>query len=135
MVNEIAGWTLQAYGRFADFDGRSGRAEFLSFFGVNALVTLLLVGTSAYLGARFDLSWMAAGAVASIYLVVAFVPALALVARRLHDTGRSSLWTLLGAVPIASLLLVVWLLVPGEPGPNRWGRSPASRPRGDYDRV
>ena len=135
MIDEIAGWALQGFGRFADFDGRSGRPEFASFFGVNAVVVGLLVGTSAYVGATLDLSWMAAGAVASVYLVVAFVPALALVARRLHDTGRSSLWVLLGAVPIAGLVLVVWLLLPSEAGPNRYGPSPATRPRGDYDRV
>ncbi|MEM7788267.1 MAG: DUF805 domain-containing protein [Bacteroidota bacterium] len=135
MIDEAAGWTLQAFGRFADFDGRSHRRELLSFYGVNAVVVGLLVGASSVLGATLDLSFIAAGAVASVYLAVAFVPALSLVARRLHDVGRSSLWVLLGAVPVVGLVLVVWLLAPGEPGPNRWGRSPATRPRGDYDRV
>ena len=135
MIHEAAGWYLQALGRFADFDGRSRRRELGGFVVVNAVLLGVLGAASAWLGAQFDLSWIAASAVLSVYLVVVFVPALALVARRLHDTGRSSLLVVVGLIPVVGLLLVYWLLLDGTPGPNRYGRDPKTRPLGDYDAV
>jgi uncharacterized membrane protein YhaH (DUF805 family) len=45
--------------------------------------------------------------------------------RRLHDTGRSGLWLLVLFVPIlGALILVVFLLLNGESGTNRYGPNP-----------
>lgn len=129
----LAAYYLQVFGRVADFDGRSRRAELAAFAAVHAAVTAVLVAASVGAGRALGLPWIVGGSVVALYLVVAFVPALAAAARRLHDTGRSSLLLALVAVPPLGLLLLWWLALPGEPGPNRWGRDPRSRPPGDYD--
>ncbi len=51
-------------------------------------------------------------------------------ARRLHDTGRSGWWQLLGLIPIAGLIvLIVWWAKEGEPEPNTWGPNPWAAPQ------
>ncbi|MGB3542674.1 DUF805 domain-containing protein [Rubrivirga sp.] len=115
---------LSALARFADFDGRASRAELWSFFGVHVAVVLVLLAVSAVLGTVLDLGWVAGSLVLALYLALTFFPALSAVARRLHDTGRSSFWVALALIPVIGLWLVVWLLEAGDPAPNEWGQPP-----------
>ena len=115
---------LDALARFADFDGRTSRAAFWGFLAVHAAVSGVLVLASAIVGEAMDTAWVVGGSVAALYLAVTFFPVLSAMARRLHDTGRSSLWAALGLVPPLGLLLLWWWLQPGEPAPNAWGQPP-----------
>lgn len=135
MLSTALDWYLQVFGRFADFDGRSGRQELWTFALVNAVAIGLLLAASVAVGTLLDLPWIGASVVLALYLAVAFVPALAAAARRLHDTGRSSLLLAVGAVPVVGLVVLYWLLLPGDRGPNAYGQDPRTRPPGDYDRV
>jgi uncharacterized membrane protein YhaH (DUF805 family) len=55
---------------------------------------------------------------AAVYLGLA---ELALLVRRLHDTGRSGWWVLIGLVPLAgAIVLLVFTLSEGTLGPNRY---------------
>lgn len=59
-----------------------------------------------------------------IFVVVAlilFFPALALAIRRLHDTDKTGWWYLISFVPFGGIVLLVFFLMPGTVGPNRWG--------------
>jgi uncharacterized membrane protein YhaH (DUF805 family) len=48
--------------------------------------------------------------------------------RRLHDANYSGIWLLLGFVPlIGTLILLVLMLLPGTPGPNRYGPNPRTK--------
>lgn len=115
---------LDALARFADFDGRASRAELFGFLAVHVGITLLLLAASVAVGQIVGLPWIASGAVLSLYLVLVFFPLLSLVARRLHDTGRSSFWVALGVIPVAGLIVLYWLFLPGDPEPNTWGQPP-----------
>jgi uncharacterized membrane protein YhaH (DUF805 family) len=45
--------------------------------------------------------------------------------RRLHDTGRSGWWLLIGIIPlIGGIVLIVWFAQDGERGVNRFGPNP-----------
>jgi uncharacterized membrane protein YhaH (DUF805 family) len=45
--------------------------------------------------------------------------------RRLHDTGRSGRWALIGFVPIVgTIVLLVFTLQDSEAGENKYGVSP-----------
>ena len=53
------------------------------------------------------------------------LPSLAVTARRLHDTDRSAWWILIALIPlIGAIVLLVFLVQDGTPGPNRFGPSP-----------
>ena len=50
-----------------------------------------------------------------------FLPRLALLVRRLHDTDKSGWWVLISFVPFGSLVILVFSLMPSTPGPNQYG--------------
>ncbi|MEM0963091.1 MAG: DUF805 domain-containing protein [Bacteroidota bacterium] len=116
---------LDVLARFADFDGRASRAQFWGFWVVHAIVTLVLLAASVAVGLVLGLAWIGGSAVLALYLAASFFPALSLLARRLHDVGRSSFFVALALVPIAGLVVLYWCLLPSEPAPNAWGRPPA----------
>jgi uncharacterized membrane protein YhaH (DUF805 family) len=63
--------------------------------------------------------------ISGLYSLAVFIPSLAVVIRRLHDTDRSGWWLLIFLIPlIGSLVLLVFLLLDGTPGDNRHGASP-----------
>lgn len=79
--------------KYADFNSRATRKEFWSFSIINFFIMLILLLLSPLYGS---------GVVASIlkfipivFAIFAFIPNLAAISRRLHDTGRSAAWILL----------------------------------------
>jgi uncharacterized membrane protein YhaH (DUF805 family) len=96
-------------GKYAVVDGRSNRADVLSFLAGQFLG---FIATSLVGGGPF-------------FLFATAVPTWALAVRRLHDANLSGKWLwLLVLWPIAMLVLPVMLLWPGTKGPNRYGRPP-----------
>ena len=61
----------------------------------------------------------------ALFALATLAPVVALVARRLHDTGRSGWWQLLSLIPVVGTIAVIILLLrPGEAGTNQYGPSP-----------
>jgi uncharacterized membrane protein YhaH (DUF805 family) len=62
--------------------------------------------------------------IAVLFVIVAIylgLAELALLVRRLHDTGRSGWWVLIGLAPLVGpIILLVFTLLEGTPGPNRY---------------
>jgi uncharacterized membrane protein YhaH (DUF805 family) len=53
------------------------------------------------------------------------VPALAVQVRRFHDQDKSGWFVLLGLIPyVGGLIVLVFMCLPGTPGPNRFGPDP-----------
>ena len=66
-----------------------------------------------------------AGVLVSLYALVLLLPSLAVGARRLHDTGRSGWWLLIGLVPlIGSIVLIIFFVLDSQPGDNPYGPNP-----------
>ncbi|MEM8551555.1 MAG: DUF805 domain-containing protein [Pseudomonadota bacterium] len=114
---------------YAQFSGRAGRAEFwwwaLALFIVSIIAQVLDgVAMSPLFG--FGLFGMNAGQPLSFILGIAvIVPNLAVSARRLHDTNRSGWWLLIGLIPVAGILvLLFFFLMPGDNAPNNFGDIP-----------
>ncbi|HEL4115753.1 TPA: DUF805 domain-containing protein [Stenotrophomonas maltophilia] len=108
--------------RYAQFTGRAGRSEFWWFQLFIMIISIPLYLLSFYAGYSGSqrLALVVTGLVVVMWL--AFVlPSIAATIRRLHDTDRSGWWLLLGFVPFVSLVLLVFLLLPGTPGGNRFG--------------
>jgi uncharacterized membrane protein YhaH (DUF805 family) len=66
----------------------------------------------------------AAVAIGFVILVIVFIylglVGLALLVRRLHDTDMSGWWVLIGLVPFGVIVLLIFTLLEGTPGPNRY---------------
>ncbi len=116
---------FDAYKRFADFQGRGSRREYWLFFLV--YVVQLIVAT---LLDRLVLGVAPGEGVPVFYLLTILanlIPALSAGFRRLHDTDRSAWWLLIGLIPlIGAIVLIVFYVLPGTPGPNRFGPQPGA---------
>ncbi|WP_432498546.1 DUF805 domain-containing protein [Kineococcus auxinigenes] len=119
--------------QYATFSGRARRSEYwwfqlaiaLAYLGVG-VVGAVLASVSGAVGGEAVQS--VAGTVFSLVLmagyVVVLLPSLAVTVRRVHDTGRSGWWVLVGALPLLSVVLFVFTLLDSAPGANRHGPSP-----------
>ncbi len=116
-------WYLEALKKYAVFEGRSRRKEYWFFSLFNAIFSVVLViadllfGTS---GGAFS-----PGLLSGLYALGVFLPALAVLVRRLHDTNRSGWWVLISFLPLIGVLVLLFFsLQEGQPGENQYGISP-----------
>ena len=98
--------------RYADFNGRAGRAEYWYFVLFN-----ILVGTAVGLVAMLVGDWFS-----YIYSLALLVPGVAIGVRRLHDIGKSGWWLLISLIPfIGTIWLIILLAKKGDQGTNAYG--------------
>ena len=106
--------------KFSDFNGRASRSEFWYFYLFAILVYFISIFIAIQISIRL---WFA---VAILSVLILFVPALAVTARRLHDTGRSGWWQLTAYIPyvgfIAGIILIVIWCTEGEKKKNKYGK-------------
>jgi uncharacterized membrane protein YhaH (DUF805 family) len=61
----------------------------------------------------------------ALYALAVLVPGIAVAWRRMQDTGRNGLYILLGLIPfVGGIILLIFMLLPGTPGPNEFGPDP-----------
>lgn len=130
------------FNKYATFSGRARRSEYwrfclfvwLCYFGVAFLVGLV-VGLCQAMTGFSQVSEYAGGGItaviARVMIIVSAVfllPSLAVQVRRLHDTGRSGWWIILGLIPCVSvvggIVLLVFYLLDSDPDENEYGPSP-----------
>ncbi|HUF12280.1 MAG TPA: DUF805 domain-containing protein [Longimicrobiales bacterium] len=110
-------WYLKVLRDYAKFDGRAHRQEYWMFFLINLLIMVGISIVESVLGSF--------GIVGIIYGLAVLIPGLAVGVRRLHDTGRSGWWLLIGLIPVIGVIvLLVFLVQDSEPGPNQFGPNP-----------
>lgn len=93
--------------RYADFKGRASRAEYWLFLTTQGLVYLVCAVMAVMSLTHHDMGRGLLGlvgwvAVALVLMAVFALPNYAVLARRLHDTGRSALWMALILPTIAT---------------------------------
>lgn len=101
--------------KYATFSGRSSRSAYwwwILFYVLVAIAASILdaaIGTAVIVG----LVWLGF-----------FLPNLAVLVRRLHDTDRSGWWVLIGLIPlIGAIVLIVFACIDSGP-PNKYGQGP-----------
>jgi len=113
-----------AFTQYIGFSGRARRSEFWWFALFGALVNVVAAILDGVLGLNFGED-SSIGLIRLIAYLVLLLPALALTVRRLHDTGRTGWWLLIGLVPlVGGIVLFVFYVSDGTYGPNRFGASP-----------
>lgn len=127
-------WMFMPYKRYADFSGRSRRMEYWMFqlfvFGVYIVLALLGGGIGAAEGNGGGMAGGLFGILILVFWLGTIVPAIAVGVRRLHDQDKTGWLMLLGLVPIANLVLLVFMFLDGTPGPNQYGPDPKGRDGG-----
>ena len=65
------------------------------------------------------------GPVSIVWILATIVPILSLSVRRLHDTGKSGWWVLLGLIPVAgAIALIIFYATDSQAGDNDYGPNP-----------
>lgn len=111
------------------FFGMRGRLSRYPFFLANMLVSLVgalpfykyvLAQQNFWSGGFMHVQfWETASTIA---LLAAFWPMFTLGAKRFQDLGRPGIYALVMLVPVLSIVgFVALCLMPGQPGPNRYG--------------
>ena len=141
-------WIINPLKNYAGFSERARRAEFWTF---------LAFATTLQLAARYIDEWRQAETIAAgmgifelCVTLTLLLPTVAVVVRRLHDSGRSGFWLFLGYGPLALInlpmavdqsmslvlsgavimgvgALFIILLLPGNGNQNRYGADPRRR--------
>ncbi len=116
-------WYIQALKKYIVFSGRSRRKEYWYFVLFNFLITIVLIQIDyAFLNIDPKTGY---GVLSSLYSLGVVLPSLSVSVRRLHDTGRSGWWLLIGLIPlIGAIILLVFFLKDSIPGENQYGKSP-----------
>jgi uncharacterized membrane protein YhaH (DUF805 family) len=103
--------------KYATFDGRARRKEYWMFFLVNLIISLVLGFIEGIFGGP--------GLLGLLYSLAVLIPSIAVTVRRLHDTGRSGWWILIGLIPVIGwIVLLVFMLMDSQPGSNQYGPNP-----------
>ena len=124
----FAGAVKAFWSNYATFRGRARRSEYW-FIQLFLVLTNLAVGAIDLALMNGDVDRFVAngggGIVGLIWIFVTIVPALAVLVRRLHDTGKSAWWALIGFVPLAgAIVLLVFTVSDSTEGENQYGASP-----------
>ncbi len=119
-------WYLKAFRQYADFKGRARRKEYWMFTLFNMI--FIMVG-AAIMFTITDLlgdymGMFATFAILFIYMIIIIIPALAVTARRLHDTGKSGWFILLYLIPFGGMVLFIFMCIDSDYGENKWGPNP-----------
>ncbi len=124
------------------FSGRARRSEYWWFFLFVIVGSVLLAAFDAVIFGEDMLLGLN-----GLFGLLTFLPQLAVSWRRMHDTGRPGWFNLLPVVPIVPLFVIdsgdpiptlvllfmsvvvmivvlIWLVLPSQPVPNRFGPKP-----------
>ena len=130
------------FSQYATFSGRARRSEFWWFY-------LFMVIVNSILGSLVGVAQLTAGSstqvvdgvtitspvwspfltltviIASVWWLATLLPTLAVQVRRLHDTDRTGWWWwLIILCCVGPIILIVFWVMEGTRGPNRYGADP-----------
>ena len=114
--------------KYADFKGRARRSEYWFFFLFTVIVSAIGAVLDAVLGFRSDTT--GSGPIQGILNLALLIPGIAVAARRLHDTGRSGWWQLIGLIPIVGWIILIVFLVQDSKEDNKHGPNPKGLSQG-----
>lgn len=100
--------------KYVDFSGRARPSEYWWWvlFNVGVQVVAILIDESLW----------------GLVLLGLILPSLAVSVRRLHDTGKSGWYLLIGFIPlVGGIIVLVFMIQASDAGPNRYGEPVPAR--------
>ena len=115
-------WYLVVLKKYAVFSGRARRKEYWMFTLFSTIIAFVLGFIESIVGIAPQTNQ---SILVGIYTLAVLIPSIAVSVRRLHDTGRSGLWVLIGLVPlIGAIVLIVFTVQDSQQGDNQYGSNP-----------
>lgn len=109
-------WYIEVLKKYVEFSGRARRKELWMFVLFNAIISVVLSLADRALGIAL---------LGTLYSLAVLLPSVAVAIRRLHDTGRTGWWLLIGFIPIIGwIVLIIFYAQDSQPGPNQYGPNP-----------
>ena len=102
------------FGNYTNFSGRATRSE---YWWCSLIITLSYILIYIVLMAIGNVGAVLIGA----FFITIFIPSIALLVRRLHDTNRRGWWLLLGFVPFGGIVTFIFSVLPSTVGSNKYG--------------
>jgi uncharacterized membrane protein YhaH (DUF805 family) len=98
------------------WEGRAPRAEYWWFELAQLLIIVAALIIDQIIGTGF---------IYIIAVIALILPTIAVLIRRLHDTDRSGWWFWIMILPIiGSIVILVFTLIAGDEGDNKYGPNP-----------
>ncbi len=110
--------------KYATFSGRARRSEYWWWYLFVTIVFLVASVIDRAIGFTYSDLTLGGGWLATIAAIVFLVPNLAVGVRRLHDTGRSGWWLLIGLVPLIGWIVLLYFFVLDSENDNQYGPYP-----------
>ena len=110
--------------KYATFSGRARRSEYWWWYLFVTIVFLVASVIDQAIGFTYSDLTLGGGWLATIAAIVFLVPNLAVGVRRLHDTGRTGWWLLIGLVPLIGVIVLIYFFVLDSENDNQYGPSP-----------
>jgi uncharacterized membrane protein YhaH (DUF805 family) len=102
---------------YVGFTGRATRSEFWYFILTYIIIYFILAILEGLVGLT--------GILTGIFGLAMLLPSLAVEFRRLHDTGRTAWWLLIGLIPLVGLIVLIYFWAqPSQEGDNEHGPKP-----------
>jgi uncharacterized membrane protein YhaH (DUF805 family) len=121
-------WYIGVLKKYVEFSGRARRKEFWMFALISVAISIVLNIIDRILGLTYSSG--SGGVLQSIYGLAVLLPSIAVGIRRLHDTGRTGWWILIGLVPcIGWIVLIVFYAQEGNAASNAYGPDPKAAER------
>lgn len=112
------------FNQYCGFKGRASRAEFWWFTLFTYIVGFVLGFVDGLLFTSTENAFFALLGLSGLFWLGVFLPALAVTARRLHDTDKSGWWMLLYLTIIGGIVVFIFTLLRGNEGSNKYGEDP-----------
>ena len=123
-------WMTMPLRRYAEFSGRSRRKEYWMFTLMLVILNVVISLVEGMLGLTGTIGTY--GPITLVVFLAVLVPSIAVGVRRLHDTGRSGWWMLIGLIPIlGAIVLLIFFVLEGTKGPNEYGPDPKGSGAGE----
>jgi len=109
-------WYLKVLKDYVAFTGRARRQEYWMFTLFNVIASIVLSIIETAIGINSVLT--------GIYSLAVLLPSLGVSARRLHDTGRSGWWLLIGLIPLIGAIILLVFMCQDSQDDNKYGANP-----------